>query len=357
MVPLSPMVIEVLADIGQARMTLSFWFTGAYFLVTALTRNRRPSYGTVFDSYTLQPVPQATIALIRDADKTVVRSTIADEEGRIRLFAPEGEFRLLAVRSGYTFPSKKLGNRKNLGDRRNIYHGGLLTVFPTRSPFVAPDIPMDADEPAARTVGMWIDLLWHVLGTPIKAVLFALTAATGIVYRDVPMMALAGMELIVFVVFQIRWPSFRKTWGVIRHRVNRTPVPYARVEIIEPRFNKIIDVTITDLRGRYSFFVPNFKKYLIRVERPGFFPYISKQLLSVSFLTGQRYSLTGKDILLEPDPSSSPIQRGELKFAATLSNDALQELLEMRIQAAGGPPSMISPESEKPQEPKKGISP
>ena len=78
-------------------------------------------------------------------------------------------------------------------------------------------------------------------------------------------LGLVGVQLLVYVITKalirpVRRPSFSYVYGP-----NGKPVKGAVVRLFEPKFNKLIESTITDAKGRFAFLVgPN--TYYLRVE-------------------------------------------------------------------------------------------
>lgn len=114
---------------------------------------REKSWGTVYDSRTLKPLPFAVIRMF-GSDRRLLKKRVADREGRFGFLAsPAGlhegtiEVEIECTSPGYIFPARdKSGNDALLygsvyrGGRIMIKEGGLVNV----------DIPMDAQRPVSE---------------------------------------------------------------------------------------------------------------------------------------------------------------------------------------------------------------
>ena len=83
--------------------------------------------------------------------------------------------------------------------------------------------------------------------------------------------AIAQVLLYLFVrhLTRVRKP---KGWGIVYDKQTKRPVSGAVVRIFEPKYSKLLETTITDRKGRYSFLVgPN--KYYTRYEHKNYKPH------------------------------------------------------------------------------------
>lgn len=118
-------------------------------------------YGTVFDSYTLEPLSQANVVLLvqkrgiyqhvtqRDAPAVTRNPYITTKDGRYAFYVPNGKYKLDIKREGYTFPSieSELNSSAQLF-YSDIYRGEAIIQ---QGQIEHRDIPLDPiDKEASR---------------------------------------------------------------------------------------------------------------------------------------------------------------------------------------------------------------
>jgi len=114
---------------------------------------REKSWGTVYDSRTLRPLPFAVVRMFGD-DRRLLKKRVADGEGRFGFLAsPAGlhestlEVELVCEAPGYVFPAQeKSGNDALLYG--SVYRGGSIMI--KEGALVNVDIPMDARRPVSE---------------------------------------------------------------------------------------------------------------------------------------------------------------------------------------------------------------
>jgi hypothetical protein len=305
-----PTLAIAFAAFVAARTILSVWYSGALVSLLVLTRNKRPVYGTVFDSSTMKPLAQAIVVLVRSFNGGVTRSAVTDNNGRFRIFAPEGRYRLRVSRVGYSFPSARLGDRRRIGHFVDIYNGGTIDRFP-QFPLIAVNIPMDPAIPGKPDLAARVHLAWHGIELGVKILCVLPTAVTAIASRSLWLVGLSMVEVAAVVLTAVWLPDVRRQWGLVTNRSTRRTVPYAKIQLVDARTGRLIDSALSDYRGRYNFFVPMYRAMFLRCARAGYLPWQSKPLRFYELGFGGRLDVFGPDIVLEPDPNASAALRGE----------------------------------------------
>ena len=65
--------------------------------------------------------------------------------------------------------------------------------------------------------------------------------------------------LILVLVWRLARPRRPKGWGIVYDQRTKRPLRHAVIRLFEPKYNKLIETTLTDGRGRYSFLLgPNY---------------------------------------------------------------------------------------------------
>ncbi|MDP2656567.1 MAG: hypothetical protein Q8P11_03335 [bacterium] len=85
----------------------------------------RKSWGIVFDDSTNKPLSLATISLFDAKSNKLVRSRLSDVHGRFNFLVPAGDYKIIASRSNYDFPSKP---NKKASTYRHLYFGEKLHI-------------------------------------------------------------------------------------------------------------------------------------------------------------------------------------------------------------------------------------
>lgn len=104
-------------------------------------RKRRAYWGTVYDSFSKQPLDPVVVELFDAETGAKLDESITDLAGRYGFLVQPGTFIMKAKKNHYQFPSKDLvGSTDGIFD--NLYHGESVTIQ-HESDVVSPNIPMD----------------------------------------------------------------------------------------------------------------------------------------------------------------------------------------------------------------------
>lgn len=89
----------------------------------------------------------------------------------------------------------------------------------------------------------------------------------------------------------------RRVWGHILDVRTHLPVPGVKVELINLRDNKPLDIILTDRTGRYGFVVEEVGSYIVKVRNPLYFDYQSESIT----ITDPDREIVGQDLYLKPN--------------------------------------------------------
>lgn len=309
-----------LADAANARASLSFWYTALSIVLLINARRKKRVYGMVFDASTLKPLAYAIVALLRP-NGAVTRTAVTDEKGRYRLAAPEGDYRIAVSRSDYLSVSARHKGRKTVGKYRRLYGGGPIHVT-HEEPIVSPDIPMEPKNPGSLSWGALADVVWNRLDAYVMGLFLLLTVLWALVAPEPRAVMSLAIESVAYIIFRFPWKSAVHRWGIVKNAHSGKPVPYAKVELVDASTAQQIDTAATDLSGRYNFLIEGYRKMYIRCRRPGYRSFRSDTLRFLGLRT-ETVDLVGLDINLDPDPASTPEQRGEMVKIFELTHEAL----------------------------------
>ncbi len=119
---------------------IPFRLWGLMLAAFGLKRRLRP-WGTVYDSVTKQPLDPAYVVL-QDGQGNEVNTSITDLDGRYGFLLAPGTYTIVANKTNYTFPSKKLAGRSADELYSDLYFGEPITVIEAGS-VLTKNIPLD----------------------------------------------------------------------------------------------------------------------------------------------------------------------------------------------------------------------
>ena len=259
----------VLASSFNLAAYLQYLITSPLLL---LDRRKRKSYGIIYNAITKVPVELAVVRLYRASDNRLIKSAVANAEGKYFLFVPEpGVYSLKVAKAGYTFPSDYLKDVKDDGTFLDVYTSQLITVK-DKDAIIAANIPMDPSQAEAhqgqarlRTKRFLRSLQKVIAPLGVVLSIFVFLTFPGV---------FSGVSLIVQTVslaisVRLAWPKTPKGWGLVDEAAAKSPLGNVVVRLFEPRYNKLVESTLTDSRGRYSFLLgPN--EYYVSYSKEGF---------------------------------------------------------------------------------------
>jgi len=255
---------------------LQFLFTAPFLL---FARRKRKAFGIVYNSVTKVAIELATVRLYDAVTNRLVRSAVTDASGKYFFIANPGQYRLSVKKNAWTFPSSYLNGVKDDGVYLDVYSGQTITVT-EKDATIAANIPLDYVEDAAKHTkqGMLNRRVLRKLqfGFSISGVF--LSAGIWFLSPSVLTMFLALGQIIAFA-FCLRLAKAKRSrgWGIVYDSVTRRPVGNAIVRLFEPKYNKLVESTLTDTLGRYSFLVgPN--EYFVRTDKPGYDEHIVRPI-------------------------------------------------------------------------------
>ncbi|MDA0208053.1 MAG: carboxypeptidase-like regulatory domain-containing protein [bacterium] len=227
-----------------------------------IARRRKYAFGTVYNSATKLPLDLATVRLL-STEGTLLRSKVTDRSGRYFFHIAPGEYRLIVQKPGFIAPSQIVKVAKD-GPWDDVYLGNPISVA-VENPIIAKQIPADPQKEIQSKHRMRFGMLLRVLQHTVAISGVMISFYVFLITQNMLSLGLVGVQLLVYVITKalirpVRRPSFSYVYGP-----NGKPVKGAVVRLFEPKFNKLIESTITDAKGRFAFLVgPN--TYYLRVE-------------------------------------------------------------------------------------------
>lgn len=255
-------------------------YIGGFFLQPwrLLTRRRRKQWGTVYDSLTKRPIDLATVRLIDAKTKKIVRSEVTDSQGRYNFIIERpGTYRIEIQRKGYAFPSNLLKGKREDAAFLDLYHGENVAV--TGAVF-AMNIPLDAhersEEAGSRAIRQhYIRLVSSGVSNGGLILSFASFGITPRPFIGVILLLnIASYFFFRRLATQTKRP---KSWGAVYDATLKQPIHLAVIRLFDDEYHKLLETSVTDRYGRYSFLVGK-NVFDVTAQKSGYEPAKSKPI-------------------------------------------------------------------------------
>lgn len=227
------------------------------FLEGVGLRRRRYPWGTVFEAGTDQVVELAIVRLLTEEGK-LLETRVTDRAGRFGFLAKPGVYRLEVAKAGYILAPA----RQAAGSRFSPVLAKPVIHIQPEDAVVRTNIPLErVEHQAGRSLLAWLGILHRpllLMTVPIGLWNLAIqpTAVNGAV--------LAVMAFLITSEWLILTPRYFGTVSGPDHR----PTPGVVLRLLRLADQKVVDTTVTDRAGRYSFLARS-GQYQIRVASPG----------------------------------------------------------------------------------------
>ncbi|HTK04300.1 MAG TPA: fibronectin type III domain-containing protein [Candidatus Eisenbacteria bacterium] len=233
-----------------------------------IARRRRKKWGIVYNALTKLPLDLAIVRLIDAKTGRIVRSSVTDKDGRYFFIVPPGEYKLIAIKAGYAFPTTYLRGQKQDVTLVDLYHGEDIKV--EKETTITANIPLDPVTTAKTPAKVLLEGLARKLQTALAvSTVLAMVVAAAITPTPKVFAILAG-NIAMFLFFR-RLSATKKprNWGIVYDDATGKPVQNAVARIFDTKYNKLLETQVTDARGRYAFLVGN-NVYYVTFEKPGY---------------------------------------------------------------------------------------
>ena len=274
--------LVVTAGASVVLMTVAFDFLPLLqYLFTApvllFGRKKRKEYGVVYHANTKVPVDLAVVRLHRyDAQKPnglgpLVSSRVTDKAGRFFFLTQPGQYKLVVSKRLFVFPALSVQGLKEDGDYLDVYHGEPLTVT-EKNAVISPNIPMDPKDSARQLTASAVIWKRRVRLIQNSVALLGIGVALSIVVLrpGVLTVLMALAQIVIYALFQrLSRPPRPKNWGIVYDKQTNRPLANVVARIFEPTYNKLLDMQVSDSKGRYAFLLGSGGYYAV-FEKPGF---------------------------------------------------------------------------------------
>ena len=239
-------------------------------LLRVLGLRRKPTpWGVVYDSVTKRPLDPAYVIIKKgDDDKG---TAITDLDGRYGFFLPSDTYKIIANKTHYQFPSKKLAGRNQDELYGNLYFGEPFTT--SGGQVVNRNIPLDPiafdwNEFAKQAQGFFIlHSKRQLRRRRIFNLLYVAGFLTGL-YNFIfypGKLAIFVMALYILTFFARFFFKNRIERALTVKRLSGEPIPFAIIRAFVPDVNQEVKSVVADALGRFFLLTPP-GRYYITVE-------------------------------------------------------------------------------------------
>jgi len=233
-------------------------------------KKRNVPWGTVYDSVTKQPLDPAYVVL-QDLMGNEVATSITDLDGRYGFLVPAGQYKMIASKTNYIFPSNKLLNKKEDELYKDLYFSEIIDV--PEGGVITKNIPMDPlkfdwnefakkDKKLMRFFSqrdIWISRISETLFFFGLTIAIIATITTTAIYN----IAILSVYLVLFILKRTILKP--RAFGHIKQKGTKNPLSFAVVRVFFDGSNNEIIHKVTDKTGKYYCLVPN-GKYYTKIE-------------------------------------------------------------------------------------------
>ena len=251
------------------------------FLITeplrALIVIARKKWGVVYNSIDKKPIDLAIVRIYRSRDNKLISSRVTDKDGRYSFVVDPDKYYITVSKEEYLFPTKILAREIEDEKYIDLYHGEEIVVDEDDTLIVL-NIPLDPEKEVERPAKL---IFYHYFRKLQYLISFSGLIISFIVLMIEPNWLFLGLFILhvtLFILFRrLARPVKPKGFGVIYDKGTKNPLNLAVARIFDVETNKLMDSTVTDGKGRYSFLAGTGKFY-ISAEKNGYIPAKSKEI-------------------------------------------------------------------------------
>lgn len=233
-------------------------------------RKRNVPWGTVYDSVTKQPLDPAYVVL-QDLNGNEIATSITDLDGRYGFLVPAGQYRIVANKTNYEFPSKKLAGKSSDELYQELYFNEIIDV--AEGGVITKNIPLDPikfdwnefakkDKKLMKFFNrrdLWIARVSNLL----FYIGFIVTVIAVIVSPVIYNIAILVLYIILFILKRTILKP--RAYGYVKQLLTEYPLSFAIVRIFFAGGENEVIHKITDKTGKYYCLIPN-GKYYAKIE-------------------------------------------------------------------------------------------
>jgi Carboxypeptidase regulatory-like domain len=242
-------------------------------LMSALgLKKRNKPWGVVYDSVTKQPIDPAYV-IAQDMDGNEVATSITDMEGRYGFLLPPGNYKIIAHKSNYEFPSKKLDG--NLSDElySDLYYGGSVTLEENDG-VLTKNIPMDPlsfdwneftkKQNKLSKFNAHKELILAKISEFMFAIGFFITSLATFVSPKFYNVLLLVVYLLIYILKKTILKP--RPYGTIKSNDTGRPLSFAVLKVYLSNSSNEYVHRVADKNGKFYCLIPN-GQYTISIDR------------------------------------------------------------------------------------------
>ena len=284
---------------------LQYFFTAP---VLFFWRRRRKEYGVVYNAIAKTPIDLAVVRLFKIEDEAahplgrLVKSRVTDKGGRYFFLVQPGRYRLTITKPGFQFPSEYLKSEKTDGAFLDVYHGELVEVTADNAVITA-NIPLDPSQAAKYNEPSWLRRRTLLRGVQHSVAVAGVIIALGFAVIR-PTITSVGMVVVQVGIYllarRLARPRQPISWGIVYNQDTGRPLSRVIARVFEPKYSKLLEMQITDSKGRYAFMLgPN--QYYATFQKDGF---KLKSIDPIDYSQSPEPKSFSEKVPLEPENSS-----------------------------------------------------
>jgi len=261
---------------------------------------KRKAWGIVYNADTKKPIDLAVVRLYDAVTKKQIESRVTDKYGRYGFLVKKGDYEIEVTKNGFRFPAEGVFGKYD-GRYTNLYFGERIRIE-SDDQQINYNIPLSPNETIKRSIWLeskyYFKRIQYILGKfslPLLSLGFIVSVAI-VLIESFWLNYLVSLIYLVALIYKFYQYSIAyKPWGVVYDSVTGNPLGMAVVKIIDPEFDRILETSLTDFSGRYTF-LPEAGNYKISVERENYnFPSASCQYfrkkIKIDWYCGQPFEI------------------------------------------------------------------
>jgi hypothetical protein len=186
---------------------------------------------------------------------------VTDSDGRYILATQPGQYRIEVQKNGYEGFSEHLKNTDEDSSFINLYHGEVIKVdSESELNFNIPFDPLDVDISYVQIIRDKFNKIFRfilsLLGVSFSVISFVIT----------PVWWVGSLVILQFLLYLIMYHfAYHKlsdSFGIISSEDNNNPLSNVAVRVFDADFNRLIETTVSDRKGRYAMLLGPSKYYV-----------------------------------------------------------------------------------------------
>lgn len=288
-IPVAGVVAGLVATLVSIFFTQALSFSEILFLplrmwssVLLIFGVTKKPWGTVYDSLTKQPIDPAYVSLIDVVTGEEVASSLTDINGRYGFAdVKKGRYKIVASKTHYKFPSTYLMAYHADDIYDDIYHGEEFDILEDGA-LITKNIPLDAESVDWNEVAKRQQNLMSF--NPVKESRWQKIAhfifIVGFLGSILLMLAQPSqgnkLSLLFYIVcgiimYVLRIPKVRaslsRSHAIVLESEDENPVPFAKVEILNPMTGTVVAKRVTNHDGMFYALVEK-GTYSVHISKP-----------------------------------------------------------------------------------------